>query len=269
MQGVLIDDHRIHVDFSQSVRRVQYPVLAVQLIFLIRSPSYRIHGEQQQIQKERADMVDSAAYRVSKRNGSTGLLMLEGRDHRGMEWSSTEMTFEKREIESLISRLNPGTVLGVVVQGENTVACAAHPLNVERDEVTEEAVTMVGKRTLFDGDDETLYWMILLIPDQSDTKISPWNVILKWTVTVFRQYAMLVKLCESGIQMIRFSRQHSISKTLLQKSFPTKYSSHALVLDSDLKYKLKLKLILNRKRGAVINCVMWKTVITHFARHSL
>lgn len=33
MQGVLIDDHRIHVDFSQSVRLTPLPVVAV--LFLV------------------------------------------------------------------------------------------------------------------------------------------------------------------------------------------------------------------------------------------
>lgn len=50
MQGVLIDDHRIHVDFSQSVRlSIILHTTMIRLTRLLdRCPNFQIHGEPQQ-----------------------------------------------------------------------------------------------------------------------------------------------------------------------------------------------------------------------------
>ena len=62
MQGVLIDDHRIHVDFSQSVRENSsaQDVMAN----VNRSPSSLIPGGIQRIQREPSNPEDLEAYQV-------------------------------------------------------------------------------------------------------------------------------------------------------------------------------------------------------------
>ena len=53
MQGVLIDDHRIHVDFSQSVRRFKPPRLPM-TDRNRRFHGFRTNGEVRQIPNERS-----------------------------------------------------------------------------------------------------------------------------------------------------------------------------------------------------------------------
>jgi hypothetical protein len=62
MQGVLIDDHRIHVDFSQSVREAppRYTVADGMSRFL----SSLTLGEIQRTQRERSVLEDSEAYQA-------------------------------------------------------------------------------------------------------------------------------------------------------------------------------------------------------------
>lgn len=90
MQGVLIDDHRIHVDFSQSVRNVQWSLLyshhphvhlqlRLQLPSLLvadtdsRSPNYPTPGATRLSPSANSAAV-SAVWPISSRNDSTGSL---------------------------------------------------------------------------------------------------------------------------------------------------------------------------------------------------
>ena len=64
MQGVLIDDHRIHVDFSQSVRRISYPHSFSLILTVVRFPSFQIHGAAQLTPKEPSNLEDLVVYRA-------------------------------------------------------------------------------------------------------------------------------------------------------------------------------------------------------------
>ena len=84
MQGVLIDDHRIHVDFSQSVRNVQWSLLYshhlhVHFAFVAdidsRSPNYPTPGATQLSPSANSAAV-SAVWPISSRNDNTGSLTI-------------------------------------------------------------------------------------------------------------------------------------------------------------------------------------------------
>ena len=61
MQGVLIDDHRIHVDFSQSVCGYTTHGSENLLMVFLRSRDSRTHGEKPQILSAHNKAADSVA----------------------------------------------------------------------------------------------------------------------------------------------------------------------------------------------------------------
>lgn len=71
MQGVLIDDHRIHVDFSQSVSA--HFIISVSAVLTIskRCPNYLIPGGMLRTQNVQDRVVDLAESLVLRRRGST------------------------------------------------------------------------------------------------------------------------------------------------------------------------------------------------------
>lgn len=71
MQGVLIDDHRIHVDFSQSVRPRLIISVSVVLTVSKRCPNYLIPGGMLRTQNVQDRVVDSVESLVLRRSGST------------------------------------------------------------------------------------------------------------------------------------------------------------------------------------------------------
>jgi peptidyl-prolyl cis-trans isomerase-like 4 len=72
MQGVLIDDHRIHVDFSQSVMIPPTQCFISVTYFKLRSPSSQIVGELRQTRSGQSKAVDLVVYPVWRRNATTG-----------------------------------------------------------------------------------------------------------------------------------------------------------------------------------------------------
>lgn len=72
MEGVLIDDHRIHVDFSQSVCCSPYSYWTVYTDKISRSPSSPTHGDKLRFLNGKA--AASVVYRVSNESASTVLL---------------------------------------------------------------------------------------------------------------------------------------------------------------------------------------------------
>lgn len=74
MQGVLIDDHRIHVDFSQSVR-IPYPqpLLHTQAKSLYRYLGFLTLGEMQPTQSVLYKVVVLGGSRIWRKNDNTEL----------------------------------------------------------------------------------------------------------------------------------------------------------------------------------------------------
>jgi peptidyl-prolyl cis-trans isomerase-like 4 len=120
MQGVLIDDHRIHVDFSQSVSAT-CSLLGLSSNSENRSPSFPMAGGRRPTRNELIDQVALEASRVSKRGGNIEQQMA-GVGHQGMGWCSIRTRFARGEIKT--TRINQtddqtvGTALGVTVEVE-------------------------------------------------------------------------------------------------------------------------------------------------------
>ena len=67
MQGVLIDDHRIHVDFSQSVCYSRI-IAGSYSEHISRSLDSRTLGEMQQIRNVQDKAAASVAFQISRKN---------------------------------------------------------------------------------------------------------------------------------------------------------------------------------------------------------
>lgn len=71
MQGVLIDDHRIHVDFSQSVSPHFITSVSAVLTISKRCPNYLIPGGMLRTQNVQDRVVDLVESLILRRSGST------------------------------------------------------------------------------------------------------------------------------------------------------------------------------------------------------
>ena len=91
MQGVLIDDHRIHVDFSQSVSAKLHTPTVAHCLMYPRFRDCRIHGEPPPIRKGQSSPVGSAGFPAWRKSGNTVQGTMEP-DLQGMAWSLIGMT---------------------------------------------------------------------------------------------------------------------------------------------------------------------------------
>ncbi|KAL8723179.1 MAG: hypothetical protein Q9225_000445 [Loekoesia sp. 1 TL-2023] len=104
MQGVLIDDHRIHVDFSQSVRFI-VPHTTLHRLISPRFQGFQIPGGKQRIQSALNKLADLAALRVWRRSDSTEPWTTRGKKAAmATIWSWTRMIYEIGDIRKSTNR---------------------------------------------------------------------------------------------------------------------------------------------------------------------
>ena len=108
MQGVLIDDHRIHVDFSQSVRGHCFGRIIVTDID--RSPSSLTPGGTRQIQREPSNLEDLGEYQAW-RSGVSTERRTQTHANEDMVWYLTRTIYAT--IEATMNRLDPVEGLAV------------------------------------------------------------------------------------------------------------------------------------------------------------
>ena len=119
MQGVLIDDHRIHVDFSQSVSKAGPPVNHGSL-HDFRSRNFQIRGGRQRTSNAPVGEGDSEALIAWRKRGTIEQWKAGKGEGMATGWSFTKMTYARRQSEMVISthRLRRGKAEGVEVPDE-------------------------------------------------------------------------------------------------------------------------------------------------------
>jgi hypothetical protein len=86
MQGVLIDDHRIHVDFSQSVGRVSTLAILKTGLTRGRFRDYRTRGGEQRMPSAQVGVAALVVYQAWKRSGTIERWMLGVRGQTTTAW---------------------------------------------------------------------------------------------------------------------------------------------------------------------------------------
>ena len=142
MQDVLIDDHRIHVDFSQSVGDLQSD-LSLRLTWN-RFQSFPTLGGRLLTRNVLVMLVVLVVYLAWRRSASTERLATQGQDLTGMAWYLTRMIIAGMTQSLGIYRKEGLGEAGVKVRNDTTdvVTCPGGTAGIEEEKEAE--ITKIG-----------------------------------------------------------------------------------------------------------------------------